>query len=425
MRFLAILKDSIREAIDTKVFYVTLGLSTFLLILVASVSFRPLTVEDEAQQTAQLFNMITKGFGGRGGNAADFQIEHFQRTGSEVEPWKGSYQFDFVARLPEGAQHGKDPGDGLGKEQLKRVLEQRFYRHKIVELDAADTTDPRAVRFPVRIEGSKIDKARDWDYEPSILFSIPLPMPFFATSTSGAVYWIEDRLVNRYGGWIGVLAGVVITAFFIPNMLRKGTIDLLLAKPVRRWTLLLYKYVGGLSFVFLNTVFVVGGLWIVLGLRTGIWAPGFLISILGITFFFAILYSVSTFFALITRSPIVAILMTVVVWGFLSLIGYLHQFIDERRAAESRPEIALSEPISTRWWAKTIDAVHFVLPRTNDLDVLTTQFISHSLLEEPERKSRGITDPATLNWVESITVSVVFIALLLGLSCWRFTVKDY
>jgi ABC-type transport system involved in multi-copper enzyme maturation permease subunit len=242
---------------------------------------------------------------------------------------------------------------------------------------------------------------------------------------SGAVYWIEDRLVNRWGGWIGVLAGVVITAFFIPNMLRKGTIDLLLAKPVRRWSLLLYKYIGGLSFVFLNTAFVVGGLWIVLGLRTGIWAPGFLIAILGITFFFAILYSVSTFFALITRSPIVAILMTVVVWGFLSLVGYLHQFIDVQRELEKRPEAALSEPMSTKWWAKTIDAVHFVLPRTNDLDVLTTEFISHSLLNEAERKARNITDPASLSWAESITVSVVFIALLLGLSCWRFTVKDY
>ena len=425
MRFLAIPKDSIREAIDTKVFYVTLGLSILLLILVASVSYRPLTVEEEAQQTAQFFNMVTKGFGRGGMTAADFQIENFQKTGADAEPWNGSYRFDFVARLPEGAPQGKERGDGLGKEQLQRILRERFYRHKLVELEAADTTDPRAVRFPVRIEGSKIDNPRDWDYEPSILFSIPLPMPFFATSLSGAVYWIEDRLVNRYGGWIGVLAGVVITAFFIPNMLRKGTIDLLLAKPVRRWSLLLYKYVGGLSFVFLNTVFVVGGLWLVLGLRTNIWAPGFLIAILGITFFFAILYSVSTFFAVITRSPIVAILMTVVLWGFLSLVGYLHQFIDLRREVENRPEIESSEPISTKWWAKTIDAVHFVLPRTNDLDVLTTQFISHSLLNEAERKSRNINEAASLSWVESITVSVVFIALLLGLSCWRFTVKDY
>ena len=57
--------------------------------------------------------------------------------------------------------------------------------------------------------------------------------------------------------------------------------------------------------------------------------------------------------------------------------------------------------------------------------MLTTQFISHSLLNEAERKSFNLTDTASLSWVESITVSVVFVALLLGLSSWRFTVKDY
>jgi ABC-type transport system involved in multi-copper enzyme maturation permease subunit len=422
MKFLAILKDSIREAIDTKVFYVTLGLSAFLLLLVASVSFRALTVEEQAQQTARLFNLATKGFGRGSGNAPDFQIENFEKTGPDAEPWKGIYHFDFVARLPEGAEVGKD-NDTLAKEQFRRILKDRFYRHEIVEVEAADRRDPRAVRYPVRIEGSKINDIRDWDYEPKIFFSIP--MSFFPTSLNGAVYWIEDRLVNRFGAWIGILAGIVITAFFIPNMLRKGTIDLLLAKPVRRWSLLLYKYVGGLSFVFLNTAFVVCGLWLVLGLRSGIWAPGFLVSIFAITFFFAILYAVSTFFAVLTRSPIVSILMTVVVWLFLFVVGIVHQFVDAQRQLERMPEVSLSEPIGDKWWAKAIDAVHFVLPRTNDLDVLTTQFISHSLLTEAERKARGINESVTLSWGESLTVSAVFVALILGLSCWRFTVKDY
>jgi ABC-type transport system involved in multi-copper enzyme maturation permease subunit len=421
MKFLAILKDSIREAIDTKVFYVTLGLSTFLLLLVASVSFRPLTVEDQAQQTARFLNFLTKGLAHRP-NAPDFSIEHFQKTGPDSEPWKGSYRFDFVAHLPEGVESSKD-NDTFARDQLRRMLRQRFYRHEVVELEDADRTDPRAVRYPVRIEGSKIDNIRDWEYEPSILFAIP--MPFFPTSLSGAVYWIEDRLVNRYGAWIGILAGIVITAFFIPNMLRKGTIDLLLAKPVRRWSLLLYKYVGGLSFVFLNAAFVIVGLWIVLGLRSGIWAPGFLVAIFAITFFFAILYAVSTFFAVLTRSPIVSILMTVAVWVFLFAIGLIHQFIDTRREMEKKPEAGLIEPIGDAWWAKAVDGVHFVLPRTHDLDVLTTKVISSSLLTEAERQARDINNSDTLSWGESLTVSAIFVGVLLGLSCWRFSVKDY
>ena len=122
--------------------------------------------------------------------------------------------------------------------------------------------------------------------------------------------FIEDVIVGGIGSGIAMLIGIVITAFFVPNMLRKGTVDMLLVKPISRVTLLLYKYVGGLTFIFLNTVVAVGGVWLALGLRSGVWATGFLVMILVITFFFAILYSVSTLFGVLTRSPIVAILLT-------------------------------------------------------------------------------------------------------------------
>src|SRR5260370_37088846 len=108
--------------------------------------------------------------------------------------------------------------------------------------------------------------------------------------------WIEHRLVNVLGAPIALLVSVVRAVFSIPNMLRKGTVDLLLVKPIRRPTLLLYKYVGGLTFIFLNTALAVGGVWLVLSLRSGVWAPGFLMSIPLITFYFAILYSLSTLF---------------------------------------------------------------------------------------------------------------------------------
>src|SRR5436189_298975 len=83
-----------------------------------------------------------------------------------------------------------------------------------------------------------------------------------------------------------------ITAFFIPEMLRKGTIDMLLAKPIHRATLLVCKDVGGLTFVLLSSAIAIGGVWLVLGLRSGIWSPQFLLVIPITTFFFAILYSV-------------------------------------------------------------------------------------------------------------------------------------
>ena len=46
MKALAIFKDSLREALDSKVLYATLGLSLLLVLLVGSVSFQPVPAEE-------------------------------------------------------------------------------------------------------------------------------------------------------------------------------------------------------------------------------------------------------------------------------------------------------------------------------------------------------------------------------------------
>ena len=51
------------------------------------------------------------------------------------------------------------------------------------------------------------------------------------------------------------------------------------------------------------------GVWLVLALRSGVWDFSFLIVIPVLTFTFAILYAVSTLAAVLTRSPIVSILL--------------------------------------------------------------------------------------------------------------------
>ena len=48
MTFLAILKDSLREALDTKVFYVMVALSLLVVFFVSTVSYRPVSVEEQA-----------------------------------------------------------------------------------------------------------------------------------------------------------------------------------------------------------------------------------------------------------------------------------------------------------------------------------------------------------------------------------------
>lgn len=442
MKYLAILKDSLLEAIDTKVFYVMLGLAALVIALVGSVSFRQVSVEDDLKAFTGFFNTVMSWAARQqpgGPNPPRMDYADFQQTNDAVEPWKGNYTFTFIVELPDAefAAPGRRPRE-LSPPQLRRLLRQRFDYLEELEVQEVPSPEPRQLRFTVTSQGTKINNYRGWKYEPALFFGA-VPMSIFQSPLGGQVYFIEDILVNGIGAWVTILIGIVLTAFFIPNMLRKGTVDLLLVKPMSRVTLLLFKFVGGLTFIFLTTSFIVVGIWLVLGLRSGIWATGFLYSIFVLTFFYAILYSVSTLFGVITRSPIVAILVTVFVWGVLFGVGTLYADLDETRnpsknlpgmmarenenGEDEKEKPPVEKPLP-EWLYVTVDTIHFVLPRTRDLALLNSRLIIKDVLLDDNPKLAEL-DKTPFNWTESLAVSGGFIAVMLGLACWWFATKDY
>jgi ABC-type transport system involved in multi-copper enzyme maturation permease subunit len=249
------------------------------------------------------------------------------------------------------------------------------------------------------------------------------------------VYFIEDVLVNAIGGWIIVLLGIIATASFVPNLLRKGSIDLIVSKPVGRSQLLIFKYLGGLTFLFINASFIIGAVWVIVGLRSGIWSWAFLLTIPILTFFFAILYAVSLFVGVLTRSTVVCILLTVVAWFVIWLFGlfyglvYPDPVLPESAAVkieEARNRSPRSEGLDLPAWASgTIKAVHKVLPRTRDLGKLTSRVLSEDLMSDASRRYEGMGAPVQTSWLECLGISCAWIALLLGLSCWRFSKQDF
>ncbi len=105
-----------------------------------------------------------------------------------------------------------------------------------------------------------------------------------------------------------VLFGVFGTAGVITDALEKGTVDLYLSKPIARWQLLLGKYLGSVAAIFLNILYFIGGLWLIVGLKVGVWNTRFLLSSLLLTFVFAALYAVVTFFGIVSRNMAIAII---------------------------------------------------------------------------------------------------------------------
>src|SRR5260370_6883930 len=119
---------------------------------------------------------------------------------------------------------------------------------------------PTENRFHVAVEGTKVADSRSWLHEPEILFGL------YGLGTNrsirNCVYYVEKWMVHEIGSWVAILVGVVGTSFFIPNMLRKGTLHLFFSKPLTRATLLIYNYIVGLTFMLATTPSPLGAAWL-------------------------------------------------------------------------------------------------------------------------------------------------------------------
>jgi ABC-type transport system involved in multi-copper enzyme maturation permease subunit len=108
---------------------------------------------------------------------------------------------------------------------------------------------------------------------------------------------------------IGItLFGVIATAGIIPDTLEKGIVDLYLSKPIARWQLLLGKYLGAVTVVFVNSAYFLGGLWMVFGIKIGVWNVEMVLAAFTMAFVFACLFSIVAFLGVLSRGAAVPII---------------------------------------------------------------------------------------------------------------------
>ncbi|MBM3996116.1 MAG: hypothetical protein FJ303_18495 [Planctomycetes bacterium] len=456
MKYFAILKDSLREALDSTVLLVLWGLSTLVIVFVALLSFSPQPAEETMGQfmgpDSRFFYainshkpevMMAEGSKQAVHRPVRFNLEKVTLLRGDANSPESDYELTITAKIEENAARKKMMHGGMPeppdaeKKKLPLPTDEQIIKWARSPFDSADELGLlkfEKIELTASVGGSKTLRVvvlgtsrthRIWASHPNIagypLEGISVPLGFQLYNLTSTVLAI--------GAWVAVLAGVVITSFFIPNMLRKGTIDLLLVKPIERWMLLVYKYIGGLSFIFLSTAYAIGGIWLVLGIRTGLWANGALVMILTITFFFAILYAVSTLVGVVTRSTVTAIMVTIGAWFCFFVIGQFYTVMTTiDRGEKMMAEVGMGKPEEQRWGdgyiAKSARVLHFVTPRTGDLNTLNdmlvfTDFMTGDLRDMPKLYSTDV------NFLESLIVSTLWIALCLGLASLWFTYKDY
>jgi ABC-2 type transport system permease protein len=210
-----------------------------------------------------------------------------------------------------------------------------------------------------------------------------------------------DRVVRGvYGGiatflytW-GMFLAVFASAGLIPSVLEPGRIELLLSKPVSRTHILLGRYVGNVLVVSCNIVYLVLGVWIILGVKTGIWSPMFLVSIATTIFIFAVLLSVVIFVGVLFES---AALSTMIAVGLMIMSPILAQTSTMLRL------------LSSEWSRQVWRTLYYSLPKVYDLGKMTLDAI----------QSR------TFNGYMPIWTSAVFGAVVLTGALLIFARRDF
>ena len=115
-----------------------------------------------------------------------------------------------------------------------------------------------------------------------------------------------------------LIVATIITAGLVPSMMRKGVIDLYLSKPISRTQLLFGKVLGGLIIVLACIIFFVGGVWLIFGVKTGVWDTAPLASMFPIMVSFIGMYGILVFIGVTSESPFLGIIIVFLLAGLVS-----------------------------------------------------------------------------------------------------------
>lgn len=127
-------------------------------------------------------------------------------------------------------------------------------------------------------------------------------------------------IVPHWLGFLAVLLALVTSCSVFPELMKEGSIETILSKPVSRWKVFYVKYLGMLGFMALPLTMFCLIVFLAMGLRVGVWKPEVFWAVPLLTFVFSILYSFAVLVGVKTKSTLFALLSTMLLWGLSFLI---------------------------------------------------------------------------------------------------------
>jgi hypothetical protein len=339
--YLAVIRDSFHEALVSRVLWILLALSTLLLVLSL-----PLGIVEQAGSVLQHNDILDPAR----------LIERIVAQGRATTPSPGRRIWELLEpstrdslSMPPATDR---PFEARQRERtlehsLREMIKSRnFYRaedwsnvvlpaqaRELRERGLETLADDELARFNrLALEAAYPDEIAPSTRRQVQLayfrWELGLPLPVQREQLFPAINQLVALALGTLLGVAGVFVSVLVTASMIPQAFEAGSVDLLLSKPISRSLLFLSKFIGGCAFIAINAAYLIGGLWLVLGLRFGLWNARLLWAIPLYLFLFAIYYGVSALAGVMWRNAIVSVVMAIVFWFVCWSLGTANGLVE-------------------------------------------------------------------------------------------------
>jgi hypothetical protein len=339
--YIAIIRDSFREALASRVLWILFILTTLLLAAIAPLAM----VEQRATEFSRseirdwptlLAQLVADGSGNsatpgkRTWDLFDKDLQQEIRAVLEDESNRG-VRLELVSKVLDALNQVLSKRDFYDEACWKEIDLDSTTRDLLAGLDSADKQD-------IALTNRLLLRAAFPVYLPTIsttqLFVTYLgrpvgsALPFTRSLADPVINEIVAAVMNFFVGTLGVFAAILVTASIIPNTFEAGAIDFLLSKPVSRVMLLLTKFLGGCAFILLIASYFIVGIWLVIGVRFQLWNHRILLTIPLFMFLFSIYFCVSTFAGVRWKNATVSIVISILFWASCFVVGLSKDVIE-------------------------------------------------------------------------------------------------
>lgn len=151
---------------------------------------------------------------------------------------------------------------------------------------------------------------------------------------------------------IGLSMSIFATSDNIPSLLKTGSIDLIVTKPISRFNILAGRFFGSLAVVSANILYLILFSWIIFSAEFEIWNFNYLYSALIIILVYSALFTLVMFFGFLTKNGMISMMISFAVIFISPVLMFREYFYTS---------------LSSELIRNLVDFTYYIIPKVSDL----------------------------------------------------------